>query len=253
MAVFLGGCSTPAERYHRLARETGLKDLVLPGAGFELQAFFAPVDAGANATLHVYLDGDGTPWLTPRLVAADPSPRDPLVLRLMLSDSAPTLYLGRPCYLELDDRDTCPSRYWTNQRYSEEVVASLATGLQTFLADHRFEQLVLIGFSGGGTLAMLLAPRLPKTVAVVTLGANLDPDAWTRHHGYLPLTGSLNPMLANPLSSHVYQLHLVGSEDDNILPTVSRVQVEVVQGMRHNCCWEPLWPEILDRLHALEH
>jgi hypothetical protein len=37
----------------------------------------------AHAPLHVYIEHDGTPWLQGVHVAADPTPRRPLVLELM--------------------------------------------------------------------------------------------------------------------------------------------------------------------------
>ncbi len=247
-----GGCSSPIDRYHAMASEHGATSLLLQGRGFDHQAYFTPMTGDSGHMLHVYLDGDGTPWRTPRRVAPDPSPRDPLVLKLMLRDEAPTLYLGRPCYLRRKSDRDCPSRYWTSHRYSEDVVASMAVALEGFLSRHGYERVRLIGFSGGGTLAMLMAPRISGTEAVITLAGNLDPDAWTRHHGYLPLTGSLNPMRLDPLPEYINQLHLVGSEDDNILPTVAGVDVEVVRGIDHNCCWLGLWPAILKRINTLE-
>ena len=77
--------------------------------------------------LHVYLDGDGTPMLG-SYPAADPTPRDPLVLDLMALDSTPSIYVGRPCYHGLSGAPCSPS-LWTSGRYSEPVVASMAAGI----------------------------------------------------------------------------------------------------------------------------
>ena len=38
---------------------------------------------------------------------------------------------------------------------------------------------------------MLIAERLENVTAVVTIAANLDTDAWTEHHKYLPMSQSL--------------------------------------------------------------
>ena len=50
-------------------------------------------------------------------------------------------------------------------------------------------EVTFVGYSGGGVLAVLIAERLDNVAGVITVGANLDTDAWTEHHGYLPLTG----------------------------------------------------------------
>ena len=70
---------------------------------------------------------------------------------------------------------------------------------------------VLIGYSGGGVLAVLIAPQVPGS-AVVTIAANLDVEAWARWHQYTPLSGSLNPATQPPLDA-LHEWHLVGDRD----------------------------------------
>lgn len=110
-------------------------------------------------------------------MATDPGPRNPLMLKLMALDTAPAVYLGRPCYPGLSRQPPCNPALWTSGRYSPQVLASLARALQTLIRDTGSRGIVLIGHSGGGTLAMLLAARVPDVRAVVTLAGNLDPDA----------------------------------------------------------------------------
>ena len=208
--------------------------------------------------LHVYLDGDGTPWAgaTP---AADPTPRHPLVLELMRLDEDASLYLGRPCYHGLAGDPGCTPALWTSDRYSDAVVSSMAAALRTHLASRGVDRLAFIGYSGGGTLAMLLAPRFGETAAVVTVAANLDTEAWTAHHRYVRLTGSLNPAAQPSLLPHVYQRHYVGARDRVVPPqtlsgrAVDRAALVVVPEFDHVCCWPRLWPSVLaDLARALE-
>ena len=49
----------------------------------------------------------------------------------------------------------------------------MATALETWLKKKGYSELVLIGYSGGGALAMLLAERI-RVRAVITVAANLD-------------------------------------------------------------------------------
>jgi pimeloyl-ACP methyl ester carboxylesterase len=131
----------------------------------------------------------------------------------------------------------------------------MAAALRNLLGQGARQRLVLIGYSGGGTLAMLLAERLGP-VAVVTIGANLDVDAWARYHDYTPLRGSLDPGRRPPLSAEIFQLHLAGGKDTNvppdlISPVVTRhphAEFLVIRDYDHRCCWEKIWSSILARI-----
>jgi pimeloyl-ACP methyl ester carboxylesterase len=240
----------------RTADAYGFEQRVMVGAGFELRVFLNRRSDPVGDRLHVYIDGDGTPWLGPGRPAADPTPRNPLALRLMALDPKPAIYLGRPCYVETGGPEGCGPWHWTHGRYSAAVVESMHAVLRRLLAELPARQVVLIGFSGGGTLAMLLAARLRETVAVVTLGGNLDVAGWTRHHGYSPLVGSLDPASQPPLPKRIRQWHWVGARDRVVPPqlvvaAVSRqpqAAIEVLPNADHQCCWEELWPSLLQQV-----
>lgn len=254
LGAILVSCATPTERADRLVAASGFERRVVPGDPFRHLVFIKsaprPVDG-----FHVYLEGDGTPWITRRQVAADPTPRRPLMLELMRLDPGPALYLGRPCYFDI--MLNCRPEYWTGKRYSETVVASMVAALHNIREQLGWRgDITLLGHSGGGTLAMLMAPRVARTTAVVTLAANLDIDGWTRMHGYSPLSGSLNPATAAPLPARIRQFHVVGGRDRNVPPRITRAgaerqsNTEVLRYPQHNhhCCWEQEWRSILDRL-----
>lgn len=215
-----------------------------------------PAQTSAATRLHLYIDGDGLPWLGRGRPAADPTPRNPLVLRLMALDPTPAIYLGRPCYAGAWDEPDCNAWQWTHGRYSETVVTSMTRAAQHIVAEVDAEQVVLIGFSGGGTLAMLIAARLEGVSTVVTLAGNLDVASWTALHDYSPLTGSLDPATQVPLPSAIAQWHWVGENDQRVPPHLIRgavqpgpqVHLDVLPGVDHNCCWEAIWPELLTRL-----
>ena len=169
----------------------------------------------------------------------------------MASDSAPSLYLGRPCYLGLSETPPCSRGLWTTDRYSEDVVSSMEAALRRFLAGTDYNRLVWFGYSGGGTLAALLAPRFDRTTDLITIAANLDIDAWTDLHGYSRLTGSLNPARRPPLPAWIRQRHYVGGKDrvvpQNVVPydTIDSGTVTVIPSYDHTCCWEAIWPTLL--------
>jgi hypothetical protein len=246
--LLLAACSSAPKELSLYALSLGMGREIVAGTVFQHVLF---IRAGRPPrTLHVYLDGDGTPWQAwgP---ATDPTPRNPLVLRLMALDTAPSVYLGRPCYLGLADTPPCSSVLWTAERYSEAVVSSMEAALWRFMVGTKFDRLVWVGYSGGGTLAVLLAPRFEATTDLITIGANLDIDAWTDLHGYSRLAGSLNPSRRPPLPAWIRQHHYVGGKD-RVVPerVVARGSIDpgtviVIPSYDHTCCWEAIWPTLL--------
>jgi pimeloyl-ACP methyl ester carboxylesterase len=200
--------------------------------------------------LHVYLDGDGTPWLGGR-PAGDPTPSRPLVLDLMANDYVASVYLGRPCYHGMAEAHGCTNALWTSGRYSEAVVASMAAAMRRIVAARGIDEIVWFGYSGGGSLAVLLAPRFSESAGVVTVAAVLDIDAWTDTHGDLRLTGSLNPALQPPLPDHILQVHYAGGRDRLVPVDIVRRgvtgagRVVTMPQYDHVCCWKATWPMIL--------
>lgn len=241
-------CMSPAQRWRERATGLGFTTSVIEGTSFR-HVVIEKLEPSPGL-VHVYLDGDGTPWRG-QAPAPDPTPRNTLVLELMTMDSTSTLYLGRPCHHGLSDDAKCLPLVWTMQRYSQEVVSSMATALGTIVQARKIDRLAWIGYSGGGVLAMLLASKFPQTVAVITVAANLDIEAWADHHGYLRLSGSLNPAARCPLTPSIYQRHYVGGRDRVVPPHivanagVEPSQLSVLPNYDHVCCWRGIWPSIL--------
>jgi len=214
---------------------------------------------GSDRRLHVYIEGDGLPFINRFQLAQDPSSRHPLMPWLMAMDDHESLFLGRPCYFNralagMEDKQ-CNPRFWSSARYSEEVVSSMVSALRQLLAG-RTSGVTLIGHSGGGTLAVLMAQRMPEVDQVVTLAANLDTDAWVRLHHYTPMRDSLNPATyAAPLKP-IWQLHFAGGRDQNIPPRLGQAfmdrlgqRLHIIESADHNCCWLSLWPDLLKRIN----
>ena len=255
VVLLAAGCATgPSASLDSEAKAFGFVSRTLDGTEFKHRVYLNRSAGAADGRLHVYLDGDGTPWLGPGRPAVDPTPREPLALRLMALDPAPSIYLGRPCYLGLNRSVNCHPWHWTHGRYGEPVVVSLTAALRRLLEEGIASDLVLIGYSGGGALAMLLAERLPQVSAVVTLAGNLDVARWTQLHGYSPLQGSLDPADRAPLPSRIEQWHWMGAQDRNVPPESVKpvvvaggvsTRVEVLPDIDHRCCWEAVWPQLL--------
>jgi pimeloyl-ACP methyl ester carboxylesterase len=253
--ICLTACA-PAEHLDAFAAAAGLQRVLVLGTHFEHVVYRNHWQGTKGTVLHVYLEGDGLPWITRHTVSADPTPRDPLALRLMCHDSAPSIYLGRPCYNGQASAPGCVPEMWTSGRYGPLVVASMQAALERILAAGHFDGLLLIGYSGGGAVAMLLAARIPETRGVITIAGNLDIQRWATLHGYSMLEDSINPADEPPLRRTIRQVHYVGALDMNVPPALVRAAVArqpqadvvVVQGFDHGCCWEAAWSGFLEKM-----
>jgi pimeloyl-ACP methyl ester carboxylesterase len=262
VSATIGACATPTQRTQQLARSGGLTPLSLRGTIFQHQGFAAA--RGTPGLLVLFIEGDGSPWVdgSPWIEglrpAADPTARVPLALELAVATPASVLYLERPCYLQTTRPPECSEALWTSRRYSAEVVASMTAAAAGFIADHHFERVLVVGYSGGGTIAALMAKDLPHLSGLVTIAGNLDPETWTQLHGYLPLEGSLNPALEPPLPPQLKQWYLVGQRDSNVpASATARYFARVPPGrvwsyalFDHKCCWKREWPSIFAKILA---
>jgi hypothetical protein len=250
---FLHACATPAERTLALAERAGASVDRIDAGSFEHVVIRNRMHKSGDA-LHIYFSGDGSPWSHRTQISRDPTPREPLELRLMLEDPSASIYIGRPCYIGLAQAPGCSASLWTDGRYSDAVVSSMTSAVDAELGAHPASRhVVLIGYSGGGVLAMLVAERIARVDVVVTIAANLDIDEWTTLHGYSPLSASINPAKMPRWRTGLRQVHLVGERDENVPPHLVRVfaakipeaQVKEFPGFDHKCCWTDVWPTLV--------
>ena len=252
MFVSLLGCATPAQYFNRQALALGFNSFFVKTAQFQHQ-IYTTKNIKEGGVLHVYLDGDGTPWIRNRWIADDPTARNPLILRLMSQDKQPSILLGRPCYYGLSQSFGCDNKYWTSHRYSKTVVQSMSHALNSWLEQYKFNEIVLIGYSGGGSLAILMADCIEKIKKVVTVAANLNVKTWSEYHGYATLNNSLDPSDVVRLNASIQQYHFAGKEDEVVPAFIIKqyaddqknAQYFELAGKDHVCCWESEWKNIL--------
>ncbi len=257
-ALLLGaGCALhgPASA-QRLLNDAGWTQFVLPAGGLPLAWFSEPLPAD-TPHLHVYLGGDGRAFATRRRIARDPTSSEHLGLRLALADPAPSAFLGRPCYYGGATEPPCEPALWTLERYGPRVVAAVVAALADIAARYPRARLTLVGYSGGGVIAVLAARQLDRVERVITVASPLDTAAWTRHHGYTELAAASNPADLGDWPARTRQLHLVGTDDAQVPPFIAASyhtrtglapphSVTVpLDGYDHRCCWLREWPAIL--------
>ena len=248
------GCTTPsAIDAHREALRGRFHEMRLPTQSFTLYSLLRPGLSPHSKILRVYIEGDGHAWEFRTRPSTDPTPRNPVALRLAMADpgSDTVLYLARPCqYVQGEDRWQCSKRYWTSARLGPEVINSLDEAITQAKAACVAEQVVLVGFSGGGGAAALLAARRQDVAFLGTVAGNLDTEAWADLQGVSPLTESLNPMAVAPSLQHLPQRHLSSRTDATMPPEISAKfcravnQSEscvVISGVPHGGSWQRYW------------
>jgi pimeloyl-ACP methyl ester carboxylesterase len=239
-----------------LASAQGWQTTRLVTDNFVLAAY-GPTPSSAEKTLTVYIEGDGLAWLSPSQASDDPTPLQPLALQLALRHGpGQAVYLARPCqYVQGPDRRGCTERDWTDGRFSLAVVQASNQAIDQLKQRYGATQLALVGYSGGGAVAALVAARRHDVTKLVTVAGNLDHRAWTTLHQLPPLSGSLNPADAWADLQDVAQLHFVGSADGNITADVLRSyqarfpvnhqpELRIIPDFDHRCCWAERWPRL---------
>lgn len=263
LLVVIGGCvafASPAERKANadaLAAAAGWRPSRIAAGGFVL-ATYEPTATTAVDTLTVYIEGDGLAWLAPDRASPDPSPRDPVGLRLALrhpDDAA--AWLGRPCqFVQPVDRSRCDVAYWTGRRFSEEVVAASTAAVSELMRRRHARRVVLVGYSGGGAIAALIAARRDDVQRLITVAGNLDHREWTRLHHVDPLLGSLDAADFAMQLAVLPQVHWVGGRDTVVerevaeafaarFPEGHRPVIREIADVDHAHGWVERWPGLL--------
>ena len=253
---FLGACvllQAPADQARAIASEAGFSSIELPDK--RLKGFLRLRSApGAFSTLTVYIESDGAPWRVPDEPPFDPTPHKPMVLQMAASDPGGAVaYLGRPCqYLTANALAHCDPALWMLGRFSEDAVAATNASLNALKKRAQASSVNIVGYSGGGAIAALLAARRDDVNCLVTVAAPLDSDAWTAAIGVSRLSYSINPADHAGKLGPLRQTHFRGRKDTLVPPATTRRFLTKVPGARvidkddydHQCCWKEDWAEL---------
>lgn len=254
LVALLGGCAPShtdlRERAAAMAAPAGLRERVLRGASFDIYALERIRQP--QAAIRVYIEGDGNAWLTRTRPSPDPTPLHPTALELALQDSSPNVvYLARPC--QYVRSPACNSRIWTVEQFSEPSVGSMDAALNAYKG-HKLE---LIGYSGGGGVALLLAARRGDVSGIRTVAGNVDSLAFTTHHGVTALQGD-NPASFRAQTNRIPQLHYAGGKDKIVPPLLAQgyqsglpagncSRVVLVPAADHTSGWQQQWKTLAEQ------
>ena len=202
-----------------------------------------------NKQMVVYIEGDGMAWISRDQLSNNPTPVQPIALKLASIDTnSNVLYIARPCqYLWPQKMDRCSSRYWSDKRGSEEVISSINQAISIVKQKQNIPSIRLIGYSGGGGIAALIADRRADVSEFVSVSGNLNYKLFTQTHNLSPMNGSIDPItVANQIGS-IPQIHYVGA-DDKIIPKQIALsfsdKVKVISDVSHDN-WPDKWAQIL--------
>lgn len=256
----LGACSASVGQRIDAAYETAahaqMQPAEIPAGKFLLTSFSHVTQPGHPA--NIYIEGDGLAWLTRHTPSRDPTPKNPVGLKLAARDGgANVIYMARPCqYTRMTGTAPCPAKYWTSDRFAPDVIDAMNAEIDTLKQRHGITGINLIGFSGGAGVAVLLAARRNDVTSLRTVAGNLDYMAMSRVHNISPMRGSLNPADAASRIAGLPQRHFIGNNDSVITPAIYRsyrdaagpsacIRSQVVASATHTEGWVERWPELL--------
>lgn len=231
-AILIGSCSRISSESRFtfasvIAEKAGLRYSEIETSFFTLAAYLR---WGSVGDVSVYIEGDGFAYITPRRLSPDPTPLTPTALILASVDPAESVvYLARPCqFVDLRKERNCLGKYWSSHRFAEEVISSYDQVLNRVKKSGRETRFHLVGYSGGGAVAVLLAARRDDIESVRTVAGYLDHVALNEAKGVAPLWGSLDPIKKASSLVGVPQVHYSGGRDKLIPRWVGASFVKMV-------------------------
>jgi dienelactone hydrolase len=253
-----GNLPSTAERIQHIASSAaqhGWKSHIIEGEQFDLLAFLPPQDT-AQSLLTIYIEGDGNAWKNRFEASDDPTPVKAIALALALLHPG-AVYLSRPC--QSIKGPLCTPEFWTSGRFSEPVINATNKAIDNLKARYQADALQLIGYSGGGSVAALIAARRSDVKRLVTVAGNLDHGGWTKYHGVSALLTSLNPADFRESLKTTTQYHLVGQDDKIVPPQLAQdfiakfsptadIILHIVPDFDHHCCWQKQWRTLLKEI-----
>ncbi len=207
-----------------------------------------------HAPVVIYIEGDGHAWINRSTPSSNPTPRKAIGLQLALLDPSPNVvYLARPCQFIADDPH-CESDYWTHKRFSPTVVRTMNEAVDRF--SMRGQGVHLVGYSGGGAVAALIAAERDDVLSLRTLAGNLDTEALNAFHEVSPMPESLNPVDFAHRTRAIPQIHWHGLKDDivpafvaqNYLKAIGEPNCALVleaENASHEEGWTSFWQKAL--------
>ncbi|MDA1339206.1 MAG: hypothetical protein O2833_03395 [Proteobacteria bacterium] len=136
----ISGCANVPLPQHRqdtanqLAASHNWQEKRIQTQQFDLLSYL-PKNITKQSLLTVYIEGDGLAWRYAHTISKDPTPINPVGLKLALNHpKGNAVYLARPCqYVGGIAARSCTKHDWTDSRFSEDVITSTNEALNVLV------------------------------------------------------------------------------------------------------------------------
>ena len=230
MLTGLSACFlTPAPMRHetaiRLYSAAHMSERHVEINGHDITVFERVHNKGGHARL--YIEGDGPTWLNggpaayEPLISTNPTPENPVALHLATHDAGENVFVvNRPCqYLSghrPDPQKGCESRLWQEERYSPEIIDTVSKTMDDIKKRYGITSFDVIGYQGGGVIALALTLDRKDIGSVRTVATPLDTNLLTQRYKVPAMTGSVNPVEFSARVVNVPQIHYFGHLEEDI-------------------------------------
>lgn len=226
----------------------------IPTENFIIQSYERVYQKNQTAT--IYIEGDGTYTTSPLAMGSDPTPTDPVALRLAAQDGGQNvIWVGRPCQYNKGwkaDRKECPVEYSTSKRFAPEVIETYNQVLDNIKAYYNIPSFELVGYDGGAAIAVILGSQRADIKSIRTVAGNLDPNTVANLNKQPHQEGSLNPLDFAAGIANIPQRHFIGKLDTMTPPAVYSsfsqavaqgqcLNVSLVDNADHQSGWVEQW------------
>ncbi len=177
-----------------------------------------------SAYTWIFIESDGAAfgsWPTGK--PAPPKVQHSVALSLarkVASDTA--VYLSRPCQFLFGTPppgQCLDPLQWTMSRYGDDQLRLIEDAIRQTLGAAKTD-LILVGHSGGGVIALRLAQRAQLPIhCTITLASPIDVRAWQRHHQTSAALDITDPGDLVGTPSRFRAIFLFGSNDQTVPPS----------------------------------
>lgn len=255
----MSSCASVSDRKdiaNKLIKESGYESSVISSRPFKLFSSYKIAANQKHNTITIVIEGDGYSWVNRHTVSDDPTPKDPVGLKIASSIEEPAVYLARPCQYVSDPM--CNQSVWSSHRFSSSVIQSYMDAFNQLKVEYNNSDFHVVAYSGGAFIALVLAAQRDDISKVSTVAGVLDPNAWTDFHDISALSHNYVVDDLMEHSGHVDFNHMCGGKDD-IVPCshaydfadraihkdLKNHQIVAYEKERH----DTLWTVVLGDLH----
>ena len=256
--LLLTNCAGKLKKAINIARPANLKSAIIKTSIFKLQTFYRIKNRGGPLT--IYIEGDGLSWLNRNRPSNNPTPKNPIALRLAALDrNSNVIYIARPCqYVDLKNEENCEIPYWTQKRFSRKIVLAIDEAITIMASSAKSKDIHLVGYSGGGAVVAMIAAKRSDIASLRTVAGYMDHVALNSKAGVSPLTGSLDPIKAAHRLKLVPQIHYSGKGDTRVPGWVLKnfrkavgssdcIKLRQVKAT-HEEGWEEIWKRVWSKI-----